>query len=34
MKKKPKIPRAVPSTALVFVSLLSVSMASHDLWSQ
>ena len=34
MKKKPKIPRAVIGTVLVFVVLLSVFMAGHDLWRQ
>lgn len=34
MKKKPKIPRAVIGTVLVFLVLLSVFMAGHDLWRQ
>ena len=34
MKKKPKTPRAVIGTVLVFVVLLSVFMAGHDLWRQ
>lgn len=32
--KKPKIPRAVIGTVLVFLVLLSVFMAGHDLWRQ
>lgn len=34
MKKKPKIPRAVTGTVLVFLVLLSAFMAGHDLWRQ
>ena len=34
MKKKPKTPRAVIGTVLVFVVLLSVFMAGHDLGGQ